>query len=74
MLELDDESKIIKTINDYRNTFLAASWVRWTEQTLLKLIKIILSHSILSKNRQSDVIVVIQRRLLTLSVFNRRDV
>ena len=33
MLELDNESKIIflKTISDYRNMFLAASWVGWTE-------------------------------------------
>jgi len=32
MLELDNKSKIIKkTINDYTNMFLAASWVRWTE-------------------------------------------
>ena len=32
MLELEYESKIIKkTISDYRNMFLAASWVGWTE-------------------------------------------
>jgi len=32
MLELDNESKIMKnTISDQRNMFLAASWVGWTK-------------------------------------------